>query len=101
MVSAGDGEYDLSYALVMGHTPSIANAIMQNRTLQEAIFPIFLSKINAECSNLCQFGGTPSAFRGITVSALPQFNWSWFIDELKKKVPLLFGIVSTICSQND
>lgn len=101
MISAGDGKYNLGYALAMGHIPSIANAIMQNSSLQEAVFSIFLSKINAECSCLCQLRGTPSAFRCITLSALPQFNWSWFIDELKKKAPLLFGIVSTICSQND
>ena len=74
---------------------------MENGTLQEAVFSGFLSKINAECSNLCQSGETPSAFKRITLSALPQFNWSWFIDELKEKAPLLFGIVSSICSQND
>ena len=99
--SADDEEYNLAYAFAMGHTPSIANAIIQNSTLQEAVLSIFLDKINAECSNLCQSGGTPSAFKYITLPALPQFNWSWFIDELKNKAPLLFGIVSTICFQND
>ena len=85
----------------MGHTPSIANAIMENGTLQEVVFSGFLSKINAECSNLWESRETRSAFKCITLSALPQFNWSWFIDELKAKVPPLFGIVSSICSQND
>ena len=42
--------------------------------------------------------GNPISFQ---VYHLPQFNWSWFIDELKEKAPLLFGIVSSICSQND
>ena len=101
VVSACDEEYNVAYALAMGHTPSIANAIMEKGTLQEVVFSGFLSKINAECSNLCQSRETPSAFKCITLSALPQFNWSWFIDELKEKAPLLFGIVSSICSQND
>ena len=99
MNSACDRDYILGYALAMGHTPSIANAIMENSTLQQAVYSTFVSKLN-ECSSLCQTGGTPSAFKRITLSALTQFNWLWFIDELKK-APLLFDILSTICCQND
>ena len=99
MISACDGDYNLGYALAMGYTPSVANAIMENITLQQAVRSIFVGKINAECSSLCQTGGTPSAFKCITLSALTQFNWLWFIDELK--APLLLDILSIICCQND
>lgn len=98
--SLGDAEGKVAMALLEGHAPSIASAVLAMEAVKEAIFTSFLESINRECSVLCQTS-TVSHFRHIPVDQLKIFKWNTLIDELESKSPLLLKILTSIAVRND
>ena len=102
MLSSNDADYSLSFALATGNVSAVVKAVMNNTNIQEALFVTYLDKIDNECSTLCQSGvENLSLFRVVNMQSLPCFKWSSFITELQEKAPLLFQIISRICSHSD
>ena len=93
-------ESKLGRALAGGHAPSIAKAIVRNCTLKRAVFLEMLDQLNRECSKLCQKHET-SLFCKVPGSALEDFHWDKFVQELHDKSPLLLQVMLTITSHND
>ena len=95
-----DAEGKVAMALLEGHAPSIASAVLALEAVKEAIFTSFLESINRECSVLCQTS-TVSHFRHIPVDQLKIFKWNTLIDVLESKSPLLLKILTSIAVRND
>lgn len=102
MLICTDTDYDLGLALATENSSLLVKAFVENEKLKEAVFSTYLDKINAECSTLCQSSeNSPSIFRAINAQSLPQLDWSSYIADLKEKAPVLFSILSKICTHND
>ena len=96
----GPAESKVARALLGGHAPSIAKAIMDNDDVKEAIIKLLLRKLNEECTYLCRLT-TTSPFRAIPINQLATFKWKDMMADLEQKAPLLFQIVHSIASRND
>ncbi len=65
----GEAEGKIAESLILGHAPSVASAIMQLKTLKEAVFTYILQELCNECSRLYQKTAGASPFRKIPVTA--------------------------------
>lgn len=92
----------MAQALVGGHAPSIAAAVMEVESVQKAIIGIYSERISRECGILCQkLADSPSCFRTIPVNQLDGFSWEAMLGELKDKAPILLDVLTTIVSFSD
>ena len=100
--TVGEIEGRLVRALLGGHPPSIAKAIMAMDNVREAVFTLFLDTINLECNALCKKStNTPTNFRRIPLAQIVNFKWLELVKKLEARSPLLFRILSTIAECND
>ena len=74
---------------------------MGHDNLRELLFKHFVAQIDAECSQLCQRQPKSSVYRKMPQSLLAEFSWTVFVEELQKKAPTFFQILSTIASHGD
>ena len=91
----------LGRELAVGHLPSIAATIIDNRELADLVWQRFLTKIDQECSVLCQRHLPSSPFRSISVDGFSTFQWKDCIDDLSLRAPTLLQLLSTIVSHSD
>ena len=97
----GEAEGEIAESLVNGHTPSIASAILNIKSLQEAVITHLIQTLTNECNKLCQLTRGPSLFRTIPVMDLASVRWEAFIEELHTKAPTLLNILLTIVAVRD
>ena len=96
----GDAESRVARALLGGHAPSIASAVLAMDAVKESIFTSFLELVNRECSELCQTANSTN-FRHIPVDQYGSFEWDMFMEELRSKSPMFLKILTTIAVRND
>lgn len=99
----GDAESKVARYLVTGHAPSIASAVMEMKSVMQAVLGIVSQTVSNECGKLCQklSDDGPSQFRAIPVTDLAGFTWGAFIKELEIKAPTLMNIFTSIVSFSD
>ena len=93
--------HSLGRELAVGHMPSIAGAIVENKELADLVWQHFLNKIDRECSVLCQRCSPSSPFRHIAVDDFSTFQWKDCIDDLSLRAPTLLQLLSVIVSHSD
>lgn len=81
--------------------PSVAQAVIQNKQLQDIVWKQFLRIIDQECSSLCKRSCPFSPFRTIPVNSYCDFNWLWFIEDLATRAPLLLSLFTSVVSHSD
>lgn len=98
----GPKDGTIARALLSGHSPSIAKAVMGVEEIKEAIMKQMLVELNEECTRLCKREGTPlSPFRSISADKLVDFRWKDMTADIEQKAPLLFKILYSLVSSND
>lgn len=102
IVTLKNGERKLAQCLAYGHSPSVAEAVMDIPSLKDALIAAFTKAICQECNTLCRKSdGTTSLFRRIPVTSLASNTWETFVEELQSKAPTLLNLFTTIASFND
>ena len=91
----------LGRELAVGHMPSIAEAIINNKQLADLVWQHFLNKIDQECSVLSQKRSPSSPFRSIAVDGFTTFRWKDCIEDLSLRAPTLLSLLSSIVSHSD
>ena len=96
----GQAEGKVARALLGGHAPSIAKAVLEREDVKEEVIKQLLREINEECSKLCSKTAI-SPYRTIPVDQLAGLKWKDMAEELQQKAPLLFSVLLSIVSRND
>ena len=90
----------IARALLGGHAPSIAKAVLGQEKLRDAVIVLLLMELNGECTNLCR-SSSASPFHKIPVDKLVDFKWTDMVTNLQLNAPLLFTLLYSIASRND
>ena len=93
---------ELQNAIATGNASSIGKAIMNNKELADIAINLVTEAIDSECSVLCRKSpDNPSLFRKIPTTDMASFQWSDFVNELKKNAPVFFQLICSIVSHSD
>ena len=95
-VTLGEATCAIGKSLLLGHLPSLADAIMDQEDLHDILLQRLIDKINLECVQLCQLSRPLSPFRKWETEKFSSFKWKSFVDELAKYAPLLLQVLSAI-----
>ena len=95
----GPAESKVARALLGGHAPSIAKAVLE-QDIKNAVIHQLLVKLNDECTNLCR-KSVISPFRTIPVDQMASFKWKDMVEELQQRAPILFTVLQSVASRND
>lgn len=92
----------LGKSLAIGKMPSIAEAIVNQESLADMVFKLYVEKMSVECGSLCRkdVNGL-SPFRKIPADQLAAFEWISLKEHLSAKAPLLLSLFSAIVSHSD
>ena len=68
--------------------------------VREEVITLFLDAIDRECVALCQKLSV-SRFRLIPVEELQQFKWTYLVEELQSRSPLLLRLLTATVGRSD
>ena len=88
-------------AMAVGHLPTVAQTIVDHKPLADLVFQLFMDEMEAECAHISQRSQPFSPFNRIATDQYASFQWKNFIEEISKKAPTLFRVLSSIVAHSD
>ena len=78
-VTLGEATCAIGKSLLGGHSPSLADAIMDQKDLHDILLQRLIDKINLECVQLYQFSRPLSPFCKCETEKFSSFKWKSFV----------------------